>query len=284
MSFAASMPVGKISIDGSSTVFPITEAVAEEFRNTAPKVKVTIGVSGTGGGFKKFLAGTTDINNASRKIKDKELAIAVKEKIEYIEIPVALDGITVVVNKENTWATEMTPEELKKIWNTGSTVKKWKDIRPNWPDKEIKLYGPGTDSGTFDYFTEAINHKSRSSRSDYTMSEDDNVLVTGVAGDKYALGYFGYAYYYENQKKLNIKALSITHSNKSVIPTLDTIRDGSYGPLAREIYIYVRKDTFKRPEIKSFVQFYLEELVKDVGYVPLVEANYKKSLEKIKAL
>lgn len=276
---------GKVSIDGSSTVFPITEAVAEEFRSVAPRVKVIVGVSGTGGGFKKFLAGSIDINNASRRIKSKEVKKAKKQNIDFLEIPVAFDGITVVINKANDWAKEITPAELKKIWNTNSKVVTWKDVRSSWPDKKIKLYGPGTDSGTFDYFTKAINGKSRASRSNYTMSEDDNVLVAGVSGDKYALGYFGFAYYLENKTKIN--ALPIKSKNGSITPSMESINLGTYVPLSRPIFIYARKDAFKKPEVKKFIQFYLEEaggLVKDVGYVPLPKADYEESLEKIKSL
>ena len=276
---------GKVSIDGSSTVFPITEAVAEEFQKIEPRVKVTIGVSGTGGGFKKFLNGSIDINDASRKIKPKEMKLAHKKNIDYLEIPVAYDGITVVVNKENSWANDISTAELKKIWSPNSKVITWKDVRPSWPNKKIKLYGPGPDSGTFDYFTKAINGKSHSSRSNYTMSEDDNVLVMGVTGDKYSLGYFGFAYYVANKKK--IKALSIREKNGPIAPTISTINLGTYSPLSRPIFIYIRKDSLKRAEVKSFVDFYLKvspELVKETGYVPLPTDKYKISREKIKTL
>lgn len=271
-----------IKIDGSSTVFPITEAVAEEFRKKNKDINITVGVSGTGGGFKKFTVGETDISNASRPIKDAEKQKAQENKIEYIEIPVAYDGISVVVNKQNTWVDSMTVEELKKIWEPESKVKMWSDIRPSWPKIPIKLYGPGTDSGTFDYFTEAINGKEKASRSDFTPSEDDNVLVQGVAGDKGAMGYFGYAYYAENKDRL--KAVPIVNGGKAITPSEQTINDGTYKPLSRPIFIYVNKASLQRPEVKDFVKFYLNEgpkLIPSVGYVPLPEKMYKDSLAKI---
>lgn len=266
---------GVVKIDGSSTVGPISEAVAEEFMASHPDVRVTVGISGTGGGFKKFTTGETDISDASRPIKDEEKAVAEKNGIEYIEIPVAYDGIAVVVNNANDWATDITVDELKKIWEPGSKVKTWKDVRPEWPDEKIVLYGPGTDSGTFDYFTDEINGEEGASRTDYTASEDDNVLVQGVAGDKGALGYFGHAYYAKNMGK--IKALSVN----GVEPTDETIEDGSYSPLSRPIFIYVSKKSLERPEVKEFVKFYLTEgvsLIPEVGYISLGDADYKKSL------
>lgn len=279
---AAQKLAGEIKIDGSSTVFPITEAVAEEFKKINPDVNTTVGISGTGGGFKKFTVGETDISDASRPIKDKEKKVAEENKIEYIEIPVAYDGLSVVVNKDNTWVDKLTVEELKKIWEPESKVKKWNQIRPEWPDMEIKLYGPGTDSGTFDYFTEAINGKEKASRSDYTPSEDDNVLVQGVAGDKGALGYFGFAYYVENKDKLKI--VPIDAGTGAVAPEEKTINDGTYKPLSRPIFIYVKKAALQRPEVKEFVKFYLTEgpkLVPQVGYIALPENMYKESLSKI---
>ncbi len=269
---------GKVRIDGSSTVFPITEAVAEEFRNKAPRVRVNIGVSGTGGGFKKFIKNEIDINNASRRIKDKEKQMASEAGIKYMEIPIAFDGITVVINPKNTWATQMTKEQLTQLWQTGSKVKTWKDLNEKWPNRAIKLYGPGTDSGTFDYFTKVINGKSGKSRANYSKSEDDNVLVTGVAGDIDALGYFGYAYYAENKNSL--KAVSID----GVAPTEKTIQSGTYTPLARQIFIYVNTNSLKREEMKTFVEFYLSNaanLVKDVGYVPLTKDQYNKYLKEL---
>jgi len=275
---------GTVKVDGSSTVFPITEAVAEEFgmKREHRRVRVTVGVSGTGGGFKKFLAGETDINDASRPIKQKEIDKAKKNSVKYIELPVAFDGLSVVVNKKNTWVNYLTVAELHKIWKPGSTVKTWKDIRSNWPNQKIQLYGPGTDSGTFDYFTEVINGKSQVSRSDFTKSEDDNVLVTGVAGDKGSLGYFGFAYYVENTDKLKVVPIK-QGNNKPVAPTMTTINNGSYAPLSRPIFIYVNLKSAKKPEVREFVRFYLKqakELVKEVGYVPLPDQDYQKYLDK----
>lgn len=273
---------GKVKVDGSSTVFPITEAVAEEFGKKHPRVRVTVGVSGTGGGFKKFSAGEIDINDASRSIKDSEVKISKKNNVEYIELPIAYDGISVVINPKNDWADTLSVGELKKIWQAGSTVKTWKDVNPDWPDRKIRLYGPGTDSGTFDYFTKAINGKSHSSRSEYTKSEDDNVLVQGVSGDRDSLGYFGFAYYVENKTKL--KAVSIKNKKEPVLPSEKSINDGSYSPLSRPIFIYVRKSALKRPEVFEFVKFYLENaaiLSKEVGYVPLPKDQYQTGLDTI---
>ncbi len=278
---------GTVKVDGSSTVFPITEAVAEEFGKVREhrRVRVTVGVSGTGGGFKKFLAGETDINDASRPIKQKEIDKARKNDVKFVELPVAYDGLSVVVNKKNTWVDYLTVAELNKIWKPGSTVKTWKDIRSNWPDQKIQLYGPGTDSGTFDYFTEVINGKSQVSRSDFTKSEDDNVLVKGVAGDKGSLGYFGFAYYIENKDKL--KVVPIKQGNKKpVAPTMTTINNGSYAPLSRPIFIYVNLQSAKKPEVRKFIHFYLQhakELVKEVGYVPLLDQDYKKHLDQFES-
>ncbi len=265
----------KVSIDGSSTVYPISQAVAEEFQNTHPGVYVTVGISGTGGGFKKFLAGETDINDASRPIKQKELQQAQAKGIQFLELPVAYDGLTVVVNPKNDFVDHLTVEELKKIWEPGSKVRTWKDVRPQWPDREIKLYGPGTDSGTFDYFTEAVVGKAGQSRSDYQASEDDNVLVTGVSSDEYALGYFGFSYYVENKDKL--KAVPIDGGNGPVAPSLETVKSGRYVPLSRPLLIYVSVPSLRRSEVAQFVQFYLDEcpvLSKEVGYIPLSDAIY----------
>lgn len=274
---------GTIRVDGSSTVFPITEAVAEEFGKKHPRARVTVGVSGTGGGFKKFCAGEIDINDASRPIKSSEIKIAQKNGVEFFQLPVAFDGISVVINPKNTWVDHLTVAELKKIWEPGSQVVTWKDIRASWPDRKIRLYGPGTDSGTFDYFTGAINGKSHASRSDFTMSEDDNVLVQGVAGDRDSLGYFGFAYYSENKNLL--KVVPIKNKTAPVAPSQKTINDGSYSPLSRPIFIYVSKKSVKRPEVNAFVEFYLEnagELSKDVGYVPLPKSQYDEGLQKLK--
>lgn len=274
---------GMIEIDGSSTVYPVTEAVAEEFRKEYPKVQVNVGVSGTGGGFKRFSTGETDISNASREIKPQESAIATENNVEFHELLVGLDGLSVVVNKANDWATCMTVEELKLLWNTGSTISNWSEIRPEWPDQKINLYGPGTDSGTFDFFTHEINGEAQVSRSDFTMSEDDNVLVIGVSGDKGALGYFGYAYYLENKDEINV--VSIDGGDGCVVPNNETIENGEYKPLARPMYIYVNKASLTRPEVKSFVEYYLvnaAELVTEVGYVKLADEGYQAGLAAIR--
>lgn len=273
---------GTIAIDGSSTVFPITEAVAEEFQKMNPNVKITVGVSGTGGGFKKFLVKETDINDASRPIKDKEKKQAEENGIQYKEIKVAYDGLSVLVNPQNDWVDYLTIEELNKIWNKDSQIKTWKEIRPEWPNEEIKLYGPGSDSGTFDYFTEEVNGESGNIRPDYTASEDDNVLVTGIAGDKYALGFFGYAYYVENTDKL--KVVPIDGGNGPVEPTSETIENGQYSPLSRPLFIYVNTEALDRSEIKEFVKYYLtegKELVPEVGYVKLPQTEYDKAISEL---
>ena len=279
---AQSAPLtGTVKIDGSSTVFPITEAIAEEYRTAQPKVRVNIGVSGTGGGFKKFTVGEIDINDASRRIKDKEKIKSKEHGIKYMEIPVAYDGLTVVIHKKNTWAKDMTIAELKKIWDKDSKVKTWADVRKGWPNRKIKLYGPGTDSGTFDYFTKVINGKSGRSRSGYTKSEDDNVLVKGVSGDQDAMGYFGYAYYKENKSILQSVKIA------GVEPTQKTINNGSYKPLSRAIYIYVSDKAYKKAHVKDFVHFYLKNaagLVSEVGYVALPAKKYSDSIKSLKKL
>lgn len=269
---------GQIIVDGSSTVFPITEAVSEEFTNANPNVQVPVGFAGTGGGFKKFIAGETDISNASRPIKDTEAQALKDAGIAYTEIKVAYDGLTVVVNTANDWATDITVEELAMIWAPDSKVTKWSDVRPEWPAKKIGLYGPGSDSGTFDYFTEEINGETGAIRTDYTPSEDDNVLVQGVAGDKYAMGFFGYAYFVENEGTL--KALAIN----GVEPTIDTIKDGSYAPLSRPLFMYVKNTSLERPEVAAFVNYFLTEgtsLVEEVGYVALTADEYAAELAKL---
>lgn len=277
---------GNIRIDGSSTVYPITQAVAEEFMAENPGVNVTVGVSGTGGGFEKFTRGEIPISNASRPIKDDEKARAEQNGIAYTELTVAMDGISVVVNPQNDWVDHLTVEELKKIWEPNSKVKKWSDIRPGWPDQPIKLYGPGTDSGTFDYFTAEIVGEEGASRTDYTASEDDNQLVTGVANDKYALGYFGYAYYMENKDKL--KAVPIDGGNGPVAPTDETIANGTYKPLSRPIFIYVNNEAYKtRPEVKAFVDYYLEvvkEIAPEVGYIALKDDVLAEQVAKLEQL
>ncbi|MDD9950640.1 MAG: PstS family phosphate ABC transporter substrate-binding protein [Zetaproteobacteria bacterium] len=268
----------RVRIDGSSTVYPITEAVAEEFGRKSPEVRVTVGVSGTGGGFKKFLQAETDINNASRKIKDSEKEKAKAAGIQYMEIPVAYDGISVVIHRQNDWVDYLTVAELHEIWKPGSKITKWSQVRAGWPDLAIKLYGPGTHSGTFDYFTHAINGKSQSSRADFTKSEDDNILVRGVAGDRGALGFFGLSYYVENKKSLRAVPIQVP-GGKPVAPAFETVFDGSYKPLARQIYMYVNISALQKANVKKFISFYLKnarQLVKDVGYVPLATEEYER--------
>lgn len=273
---------GTVKVDGSSTVFPVSQAIAEEFMKEFPKVQVTVGESGTGGGFKKWTVGEIDIADASRPIKDEEKQEAAKKNIQPVEIPIAYDGIAVVVNKENDFATDITVEELKKIWEPDSKVKLWSDVRSEWPKEPIKLYGPGTSSGTFEYFTEEIVGEPKKSRTDYTASEDDNALVKGVQGDKYSLGYFGYAYYNENKDTL--KALKINSGKGPIEPNEKTIEDETYAPLSRPIYIYPSNEALKKPEVKEFVKFYLETaktIVPEVGYVPLSDNKYEESIKKI---
>jgi len=275
---------GTVSVDGSSTVYPITEAVAEEFLSVEPRVRVTVGVSGTGGGFKKFAAGEIDINDASRPIEDSEAAEAQSHGIEYLEIPVAYDGLSVIVNPENTWVDHLTVAELQQIWQPGSTVDSWDDIRPEWPAEPIRLYGPGTDSGTFDYFTEAVNGEAGVSRPDYTASEDDNVLVQGITGDLYSLGFFGYAYYLANQTRL--KLVPVDGGNGPLLPNEQTIQDGTYSPLSRPVFIYLNKTGAAKPEVRRFVEFYLEiapQLVHEVGYIALPAENYRASLQAVQS-
>ena len=274
-----------IEIDGSSTVFPVTEAVAEEFQKSKKgKVKVTVGISGTGGGFKKFCRGETDISDASRPILKQEIEACKGSGVEFFELPVAYDALTVIVNPKNDWATSMTVAELKKIWEPAAQgkVTNWNQVRPKWPDAPLTLFGAGADSGTFDYFTEAIVGKAKSSRGDFTASEDDNVLVQGVANDRNALGFFGFAYYIENQKKL--KAVAIDGGKGPVAPSAKTVEDGTYQPLSRPIFIYVSKKAIAKPEVKEFVEFYLKNapaLVKEVKYVALPDKAYTVGLEHI---
>jgi len=276
---------GSIRIDGSSTVYPVTEAVAEEFRAEAPDVAVTIGLSGTGGGFKKFARKETDISNASRPIKAAEADDAKQAGLEYIELEVAYDGLAVVVNPQNTWVDYLTVEELKKIWEPAAqeTVTNWSQVRAGFPDQKLSLYGAGTASGTFDYFTEAIVGETASSRGDYMASEDDNVLVQGVSGDKGALGFFGLAYFTENAAKL--KLVPVDSGSGPVAPTDETVMNDTYKPLSRPLYIYVSSEAAKRPEVVRFVEFYLENagtLAPEVGYVALPSEEYQKQLEKFR--
>jgi phosphate transport system substrate-binding protein len=282
---------GEINIDGSSTVFPITEAVAEEFRREHPDVQVNVGISGTGGGFKRFTTGETDISDASRPIKDSEAESAAQNGVQYHELRVALDGLSVVVGAANDFVSCLTVEELKRIWEPetvvageiiSNPVTSWSQVRDGFPDRPLNLYGPDTDSGTFDYFTEAIVGEVQASRSDYTASADDNVLVQGISGDRNSLGYFGYAYYEENSDLLNIVA--VDSGNGCVTPTRDTIEGGEYAPLSRPMFIYVRQDSLQRPEVMAFVEFYMEhgaELALEVGYVPLPADVYLENIQKV---
>ncbi|HEY8468055.1 MAG TPA: PstS family phosphate ABC transporter substrate-binding protein [Longimicrobiales bacterium] len=274
---------GAIIVDGSSTVYPLTEAVAEEFGIAqGGATEVTVGLSGTGGGFQRFCAGETDISNASRPIDDAEREQCMINGVRFLELPVAYDGLSVVVHPDNTWVDCLTVQELRRIWEPGSTVRSWADVREGFPEQPLRLYGPGTDSGTFDYFTEAIVGEPGASRPDYTQSEDDNVLVTGVAGDPGALGYFGYAYYSANRAR--VKLLGVDAGNGCVQPTPETIRRGTYAPLSRPLFIYVNRESLARPEVAAFVRFYMEsapQLAAEVGYVPLGEPDYQANLQRI---
>jgi phosphate transport system substrate-binding protein len=273
-----------VKVDGSSTVFPVTEAVAEDFQKAKKgAIKVTVGISGTGGGFKKFCRGETDVSNASRPILKQEMADCKAAGIEYFELPVAFDALTVVINPKNNFIKTLTVAELKKMWEPGAQgkVTRWNQVNPAWPDAPIKLFGPGADSGTFDYFTEAIVGKSKSSRGDFTASEDDNVLVQGVSRDVNGLGYFGYAYYIENKDKL--KAVPIVNEKgQPVEPSMEAVLKGTYSPLARPIFIYVNAKSLGKPEVKEFVEYYMKhgaKLAREVKYVPLPEVAYTTGLD-----
>lgn len=264
---------GEVNVDGSSTVFPITQAVAELFNEEQPGVRISVGVSGTGGGFKKFCseveAERTHVSDASRPIKDSEIELCEQQDVEWEEFTVAIDGLSVLIHPDNDFVDCLTVEELSEIWATGSQITNWSQVRDGFPDREIVLYGPGTDSGTFDYFTEAVNGEEGVSRDDYTASEDDNVLVQGIAGDATALGYFGYAYYSENADKL--KALAIDGGDGCVEPTEQTINNGTYAPLSRPLFIYVSKSATTEEQVVAFIDFYFANvnfLVGDVGYIP----------------
>jgi phosphate transport system substrate-binding protein len=282
--FAPAALADVVKVDGSSTVFPITEAVAEEFQKASKgKNKVTVGISGTGGGFRKFCRGETDVQNASRPITKSEIEECKKNGVVFLEMPVAFDALSVVVNPKNAWLKDISIDDLKKIWEPSAQGKitRWNQVNPAWPDRPIKLFGAGTDSGTFDYFTEAVTGKSKASRGDFTASEDDNVLVQGISRDVDAMGFFGFAYYAENRDKL--RALPIAwKGGKAVAPAFETVLDGTYQPLSRPIFIYVSTNALKRPEVREFAEFYnkqAEKLVKEVKYVPLPAAAYSYNLD-----
>ena len=273
---------GTIHVDGSSTVFPITEAVAEEFKKQHQLVNLTVGVSGTGGGFQKFCRGETDISDASRPIKPTEIDSCAKAGIEYVELPVAYDGLAVVVNPKNTWATSITADELKKLWapEAQGKVTRWNQVRAPWPDREIHLYGAGVDSGTYDYFTEAVVGKEGASRGDFTSSEDDNTLVQGIGGDELALGFMGLAYVEQNRSKLKLVGVDDGKPDNGagpIEPSVETVRNATYQPLSRPLFIYVARKSADRPEVKSFVDFYLKNpaLVSEVGYIQLPDQIYQ---------
>ena len=277
-----------VTIDGSSTVYPVTEAVAEEFQiSKKGAIRVTVGISGTGGGFKKFCRGEVDISGASRPILKSEMEACAKAGIKYFELPVAFDAITVVVNPKNTFLNQVTVEELKKMWEPAAQgkVAKWKDINPAWPDLPLKLFGPGADSGTFDYFTEAVVGKAKSSRGDFTASEDDNVLVQGVSQDKGGLAYFGYAYYAENMARVKAVPIVDKAGKTAVSPSMETVISGKYQPLSRPIFIYLSEKAWQRAEVKEFIAFYMSQgakLAKEVKYVPLPAKAYEGNLEHLK--
>jgi phosphate transport system substrate-binding protein len=276
-----------VKVDGSSTVFPITEAVAEDFqKSTKGKVKVTVGISGTGGGFKKFCRGETDVSNASRPILKKEMDDCKAAGVRYIELPVAYDALTVVIHPDNKWAQTVTVADLKKMWEPAAQgkVKTWKQVNPAWPDQPLKLFGPGADSGTFDYFTEAVNGKSKASRGDFTASEDDNVLVQGVSRDVNALGYFGFAYYLENKDKLKAARVSEKAGGQGVEPSFEAVINGTYTPLSRPIFIYLNAKSLERAEVREFIDFYMknaDSLVREVKYVPLPAKAYAYNVDHV---
>ena len=274
---------GSIKVDGSSTVYPVTEAIAEEFRTVHPSVNVTVGVSGTGGGFKKFMRGETDINDASRPIKSKEADACAEIGIGFQELSVAYDGLAVLVHPDNDWVDYLTVEELKKIWlpEAQGKVMYWDQVREGWPHEELHLFGPGVASGTYDYFSEAVCGKKVGTRGDFTASEDDHVLVQGISTDKNALGFFGLAYYEENKDKL--KLVGVDNGNGVVMPTLETVGNGTYAPLSRPIFIYVSSLAVEREEVREFVSYYLEtasSIASEVGYIPLLDSEYANEIEK----
>ncbi len=273
---------GSVQIDGSSTVFPIAEAIAEEFQIANGGVRVTVGVSGSGGGFKRFCAGETDISNASRPIRESEIEACEAAGIGFTQLSVAWDGLSIIANPANEFLTCLTTAELQRIWGPNSTVRTWRDVRPSWPAEQIRLYGPGTDSGTFDYFTETINGESGASRPDFQASEDDNILVQGVSGDRYALGYFGYAYYAENAERL--KLVAVDGGSGCVLPTHETIESGTYAPLSRPLFVYVSHRALERHEVRAYVDFMLEEaavLVPATGYNAMTAEQYAEGMARI---
>ena len=277
-----------VKVDGSSTVYPVTEAVAEEFQKAKKNaIRATVGVSGTGGGFKKFCRGEIDISNASRPILKQEMDDCAKAGIRYYELPVAFDALTIVINPKNAFLKQITVEELKKIWEPGAQgkVTRWNQVNPQWPDQAIRLFGPGADSGTFDYFTEAVVGKAKSSRGDFTASEDDNVLVQGVAQDVGALGYFGFAYYAENMSRLKGVPVMGKGAKAAVGPSMESVLNGSYQPLSRPIFIYVNEKSYQKPEVREFVEFYMKhgsKLSREVKYVPLPDRAYTLNMEHLK--
>ena len=276
---------GTIQIDGSSTVAPLSEAAAELFQEENSGVNVVVGTSGTGGGFEKFCAGETDISDASRPIKDEEAAICESNGIAFEEITVANDGIAIVVNPENDWAECLTVEQLNKIWGPESTVKSWKDVDPSFPDEPLTLFGPGTDSGTFDYFTDEINGEEGASRTDYQPSEDDNVIVQGVQGSKGAMGYFGLSYVEENEGA--VKAIEVDGGDGCVAPSTETVLDGTYKPLGRPLFIYPSDKALERPEVQAFLDFYIEnsdDIAEQALYVPLSDEQREEAKSKIESL
>ncbi|MBA2447313.1 MAG: PstS family phosphate ABC transporter substrate-binding protein [Chloroflexi bacterium] len=281
---------GTVTVDGSSTVFPVTEAMAEEFQRANGSVRVTVGISGTGGGFQKFCNGETDFSNASRPISSREIEACGANGIQFVELPVAYDGLSVLVSPLNDFVQSITVSELKRMWEPAAqgTITRWSQISPNWPDRPFRLYGPGSDSGTFDYFTEVINGRARDSRGDYTGSEDDNILVQGIATDPDALGYFGYAYYVENQDRLKLVGVDAENGSGPVYPSEETIRNGSYTPLSRPIFIYAKLASLDRPEVDAFARFYLNAtnattLVPQVGYVAFPAEYYELATQRLDA-
>jgi len=285
---SAAYAAGTVEVDGSSTVYPITEAVAEEFQKVGGGTRVTVGISGTGGGFKRFCRGETDISDASRPILKDEMVLCAQNGVKYVELPIAMDALTVVVGKASSWVNYLTVAELRKMWQPSAQgkVTNWKQIRDGFPDAPMSLTGPGADSGTFDYFTEAVVGKAKSSRGDYQASEDDNVIVQFVSRNKGALGYFGLAYYEENKDKLTAVPIKATDTSAAVLPSIATVNDGTYQPLARPLFIYVSAKSIKRPEVKQFVDFYLDqgpELAKEVGYINLPEAEYTQAKQNFAA-